>query len=120
LIRAITHPDHKTFGVMITVVEQADDASRPASVLRLAAGGETGTVRFSGWEPHERYAAVEPTLVLPEEVASALLDALNRHFHGVDDARALRRDLDGERNRADKLIDHLGAIARQLSGPAAR
>lgn len=53
------------------------------------------------------YVQVEPFLRLPEEAAHALLDALAAHFGGTSDVRALRRDLEAERKRVDRFIDHL-------------
>ncbi len=114
MIRAIARPDYKTFGVEITLVKQYTEDSSPVEVLHLEAGSD-GTVTDGKWEKHHPGAEVTPTLILDDDLARPLLDALNQHYHGVDDARALRRDLDGERQRTDTLIGLLGAVAGKLA-----
>lgn len=49
----------------------------------------------------------EPTLRLPEDMARALLDALAAHFGGTGEVQTLRKDYLAERQRVDKMIDHL-------------
>jgi hypothetical protein len=49
---------------------------------------------------------VEP-LHLRDDEARALLAALQQHYSGAEDTRALRRDYDAERKRVDLLIDKL-------------
>ena len=48
-----------------------------------------------------------PTIVIPDEVARALLDALAAHYGGTGDYRQLRRDFEHERGRVDRLITSL-------------
>lgn len=121
MIRALVQPDHGTFGVAITIVDQVfeEEAFRtPARILRLAPrGGDEKTARCAGWEDVGPNEPFEPTLVLGDELARPLLDALCRHYSGAEDTRALRRDYDGERKRVDLLIGHLGLIAKTLAEP---
>lgn len=116
MIRVIAHPDYRTFGVALTVVRQYSDDSTPVEVLHMQAG-EGKCIDRATWDQHKPHATYEPTLILEDEIGRALLDALNRHYGGVDDARALRADLDKERARTDKLIGHLADIAASRTGP---
>lgn len=116
MIRAYVHEDITGTSVDISIVMHPPEGSmdsRPL-ILRAPAGGQAGLE----WEeiPPGRMIE-EPTLRLGGEEARALLDALTVHFHGADDARALRRDYDHERQRVDTLIGHLGAISRALTAP---
>jgi hypothetical protein len=45
-----------------------------------------------------------PTLMIPNEIARALLDALAEYYGGTGDYRQLRRDFEHERSRVDSLI----------------
>jgi hypothetical protein len=54
---------------------------------------------------------VKPTLVLDNESARVLLDALLRHYQGASDMHTVRSDLLHERKRVDKLTDALIGIA---------
>lgn len=62
------------------------------------------------WEPVPEGAAIEPTMVLPDEIGRPLLDALTRHYQGATDMHTVRADLLHERGRVDKAIDALIAI----------
>lgn len=46
-------------------------------------------------------------LSLPEGVARAIYEALDRHFGGGGGAAGIRKDYDAERARVDRFIDHL-------------
>lgn len=59
---------------------------------------------------------VKPTMLLPDDAARALLDALLRHYQGASDMHTARADLVHERGRVDKLTD---AVIR-IAGGAAR
>lgn len=48
-----------------------------------------------------------PSLVLGDEMARALLDALAAYFGGTSEVQTLRRDYDAERKRVDRLIEAL-------------
>ncbi len=53
-------------------------------------------------------AAGDPFLVIEEDVARAIYEALADHFgHSGHDTRSLRQDYDAERKRVDKFIAHL-------------
>jgi hypothetical protein len=117
MIRALVQPAYDSFGVAITIVQQWTEDASPLSILRLRPRDEGGAARFAEWEEHRPCDEVKPTLILDDETARPLLDALTRHYCGAEDTRALRRDYDGERKRVDVLIDHLAAVARTLSEP---
>jgi hypothetical protein len=55
--------------------------------------------------------AVEP-LRIPDEAAQALYVALAERYGPATDVRMLRADLDWERQRTDRLIEHLAAATR--------
>jgi hypothetical protein len=63
--------------------------------------------------------AVSPYLMLPDSLARKLLDALAAHYGGVSEARQMRKDLDAERGRVDKLLDTVSRIAETNSYAAA-
>jgi hypothetical protein len=94
-----------SFGVAILIADRPGEnsAGMPYRALRLREGGARE------WEHVADAAAgaTKPTLVLEDDEARALLDALTRHFHGAEDTRALRRDYDAERQRVDKMINAL-------------
>lgn len=48
---------------------------------------------------------VEATMILSNDEARALLDALLRHYQGASDMHTVRSDLLHERARVDKLTD---------------
>jgi hypothetical protein len=61
----------------------------------------------------------DAALRIPDDVARALLDALQIHYGGESTARASRADLLAERARVDKMTDALITIAtRGPAGPA--
>lgn len=55
---------------------------------------------------------VKPTMRLPMDLGRELLNSLMNHYHGADDARALRRDYDEERKRVDRLTAAMIEIAK--------
>jgi hypothetical protein len=93
---------------------------------------ETSTrhlLRYTGsqaaWEEVSRDGRVtEPTFVMEDSAARALLDALMRYYQGAEDTRALRKDYDAERARADKLttalIDNHAIAVKGITGAIAR
>ena len=98
--------------VRMAVVLEAEGI--PRQIMRLTQAGHA-------WEELDEAAEVEPTLSLPSDTARAVLDALTRHFHGAEDARALRRDYDAERRRVDEQAKLIADVARALvSGAVAR
>lgn len=56
-------------------------------------------------------ASLEPSLRLEDEAGRALYEALSRYY-GSGDVLTLRALLDQERQRCDRLIEHLAAAAR--------
>jgi hypothetical protein len=68
------------------------------------------------WEPVPEGAAIEPTMMLPDEIGRPLLDALTRHYQGATDMHTVRADLLHERGRVDKLTDALIRIATEVPG----
>lgn len=51
-------------------------------------------------------------LPVPDEAAQTLYKALASHYGSASDVRMLRADLEQERQRTDRLIEHLAAAAR--------
>lgn len=91
-------------GAAVQVVQEDNGYRR---ILRL---GETAA--SYRWEEIPGLGApVEPTMVLDDDVARALLDALLRHYQGASDMHTVRSDLLHERGRVDKLTDAIIAIA---------
>lgn len=111
MIRAYIHENLIGYSVDVSVIMHPAEGSLDRQ-FRILRGGS--------WEDFDPGAPVEqPTLRLDGDSARAVLDALTSHYHGAEDSRALRRDYDAERSRADALIGHLGAVARQLAAPPA-
>jgi hypothetical protein len=73
---------------------------------------ENGGVR---WDEHERATEPKPTLTLPMDTGRALLDALTRHYQGVEDTRQLRHDYERERSRVDDQAKLIADLARSLA-----
>lgn len=63
--------------------------------------------------PDEDGYSREPSLLLPEEFARALLDALAAYFGGSSELRRADADLKAERARVDVLIGHLAEMGRR-------
>ena len=113
MIRAYVRDDPRSFGVSIAIVQQPEDNAYPREIFRLN-GDSLGVMDFR-LEPVPVNAAVEPTMILPDFMARALLDALTAHYHGAEDTRALRRDYDAERARVDKLTGALADLAGKVA-----
>lgn len=64
-------------------------------------------------DPVEPGQVIPPSLVLREDVARAVYEALADYFgHAGHDARALRKDYEAERRRVDKVLDYLTGSKR--------
>jgi hypothetical protein len=99
------------FGVAVLIADRPGEnaAGMPYRALHFGEGGSRE------WEHvTDVYAGRAPTLVLEDDEARALLDALTRYYHGAEDTRALRRDYDDERKRVDRLTSILGDLAKAL------
>lgn len=60
------------------------------------------------WEEVGRNGPIDgATIVLDDDLARALLDALMRHYQGASDMQTVRADLLHERGRVDRLITAL-------------
>lgn len=59
------------------------------------------------FETFDEHTTVPPSLVLGDEMARVLLDALAAYFGGTGEVQTLRRDYDAERKRVDKMIEAL-------------
>jgi hypothetical protein len=116
VIRAQVHKDWASFGVTILLTDQLDDDTRPREIFHLISP-EGGSPYFKR-EEIDFGCPVQPTLVLQDDMARALLDALMHHYQGAEDTRAVRRDYDAERARVDKLTDALISLADKLADPA--
>lgn len=70
---------------------------------------------LSMWENIPEHPTVDfkPSFSIGAEEARALFEALAQHFHGADDARALRADYNDERKRVDKLTDAIVRVAME-------
>jgi hypothetical protein len=108
-----------TFGTDVWLLDEDGIGQRPNRVLRLRKQtDDSGTCTDGDWEPITYDGCpIDPTLSLPDDFLRALLEALSSYYSGPVDARSLREDLNAERGRTDKLIDHLAAIARSLAEP---
>jgi hypothetical protein len=84
-----------------------EDGGRPRRWILIL--GPDGAAE--GWQEATNYAEIKPTLLLGPDESAALCLALNNHYQGVDDQRALRKDYDAERGRVDKLTDALIGLA---------
>jgi hypothetical protein len=100
--RAGVHQDYLMGNVRFCLVQLVGDDHMNV-VTQLGSGGGVRETRPA-------HSDVE-FLSLPESAARALLDALSQHFGGTGDTRQMRRDLDAERKRVDKLTDAVIAIA---------
>lgn len=95
-------------GLVRIAIVHADRGSR--QLLRL----DSGAARH--WEDlPEAMEEGEPTLILYDDEARALLDALVAHYQGAENTQTLRRDYDHERARVDKLTDAVTGIATNLT-----
>jgi hypothetical protein len=115
VIRAYVADDPMSFGVRVAVFNQPGDGDYPREVLHIV-GDESGVQRFH-WQPVQPNELVEPTMQIPGDMARALLDGLQRHFQGIEDTRALRKDYDAERARSEKLTDALIDLCGKLADP---
>lgn len=102
--------------VFITM-EWAGDISSPPSrrVMHYRPAAEDAAPESAdwstSWDEVEPGAMVAPTLLLGEDAARALLDALVRRYEGASDMHTVRSDLLHERGRVDKLTSGLMQIA---------
>jgi hypothetical protein len=86
--------------------------SDAGSFVTYARPTDTGFPRWETVDPRETLAHDQaPLLTLEDDMALALLDALQRHYQGSSDTRMLRADYDAERKRVDKLIGTLTDLA---------
>lgn len=100
--------------VRIAVVHDSGDGHRTFA-------GAAGPVYIT--EPGEQPPDEAWLLSLPYESADVVIEALVRwrdKAPAPGDALALRRDLDAERGRTDKLIDAVIGLAGPLMQPPAR
>lgn len=74
---------------------------------------------FNHFEAVEPATTTKPTLLLPNDVGRALLDALMRHYQGASDMHTVRADLLHERGRVDRLITAVVDIADKVTDVAA-
>lgn len=94
-------------GVGIRFIRKPGDGSR--QILRLSPDG------MRAWEDVTDLIMVAnpATLMLEDDEARALLDALLRRYQGASDMHTVRADLLHERGRVDKLTDAMIAIAQR-------
>lgn len=111
MIRAYVSEGFASLAVGISLIMNPD-AEQPR-IYRLVALDD-GHISYE-WEPVERNTEIRPTLCLGHAEAIALMTALNAHFSGVDDQRALRKDYDDERKRVDDLTGVLSGVLKTLA-----
>jgi hypothetical protein len=109
--------------IFITM-EWAGDLNTPPSrrVLHYhppAPGEDQNATWFTSWDEVEPDGAASPTILLSEEAARALLDALVRRYEGASDMHTVRSDLLHERGRVDKLTEAVCGLAKTLAAPPA-
>lgn len=93
-------------GIRVVIGVRGSEVNRYVTAIRNGSP-EMATVEHGAYPP-------EPTtLILPTDMARALLDALAVHFGGTGTARELRADYNHERGRVDKLITTLSTIAER-------
>lgn len=112
MIRVHLGQNWPNFAVDVFVV-MTGESDQPTHIMRY-----TGDLESFLWEEIEPGLQHKPTLTLDEGTARGLRDALNAHYSGVDDQRALRHDYDDERKRVDKLTDAVIGVAGTLAGQA--
>jgi hypothetical protein len=83
--------------VAIAIVLRHNHEER--SIMQITTDG------YTVWETVEPAATTKPTIVLANDAARALLDALLRHYQGASDMHTVRADLLHERGRVDKLVN---------------
>jgi hypothetical protein len=93
--KAYIQPDDARGGIIVTVVQSF---SNHRAVLTSIDNGV--------WTEVDEAVVAPTTVRLPSNVASALLEALLKHYGGNQDNRQLRADYDAERARVDKLINY--------------
>lgn len=89
--------------VRILLAEDSAAGRRMVLPVKLERGAPTSATAYEGPVP-------DPFLILPEEAAAALFNALALHFIGTNDVERLRRELVAERARVDALIAGLGRV----------
>lgn len=98
-------------GLSVSFVGNFENGSG-VMILRLT---DSGTA-WESLDVDDLTTPQEPTFRLPSDAGRALLDALMRHYNGAEDTRALRRDYDAERKRADEQAKVLADVVRTLAG----
>lgn len=103
-VRVIVIPEYGIDGVAITMGLRSGQGE--TAILRI---DEQGNQNF---EQHDTLTRIDnPTMRLTDDFARALLDALTRHYQGASDMHTVRADMLHERDRVDRLIGTLSAIA---------
>lgn len=103
-------------------IDSGNDFARDRVCLLLAEDTDNGRrilkpVPMIMDVPHDPLVAsaepYEPSLSMPTDAAFALFEALATHFLGTSDVGNLRRQLEAERARVDKLIAGIGHLGGQ-------
>lgn len=117
MIRAYAHPHDYGDSVAISIVMRPAEDCGPVQILRLSTSSPPGPFQVRTWEDVKQGEITEPTFVLDDASARAVLDALTRLYQGAEDTRALRRDYDAERKRVDQLTAAMSTLALKLAEP---
>ena len=110
MIDVLLGEDYFGYDLKVAIVNRQEDRT---TILRIREDGS------HQWEIVPRDEPMLPTFRLPMDTGRAMLNALARHYHGADDARALRLDYDAERARVDKQGELIGEVLRTLAGARA-
>lgn len=112
MIRAYISDAQYGASIAISLVLTGDQ-DQPRRVLHFESLGEDHELGLAQrWSDLGPDCTARPTLILGHDMAIAVMQALNTHYSGVDDARMLRQDYDAERKRVDKLTDVLAEVVR--------
>lgn len=100
--RAYAVEDRVRLGVVLTIGRSVDN-ERVQMVTKMGPRGDVEIVtRAASAMPDE-----DDRILIPLDMALAILDGLAQLFGGTSDSRTLRRDYEHERARVDTMIAHL-------------
>jgi hypothetical protein len=105
----VLHDDYVRDDTVLVIGRQRGDSTEIVTAIGHGTNFDSG-VTTEQIEPHEEPGS--RTLRMPIDMARALHEALSRHFGGVQDAQTLRKDYEAERQRVDRLIEHMANPTR--------
>lgn len=105
----VLHDDYVRDETVLVVGRQRGDSTEIVTAIGHGTGFDSG-VTTERIDPAADTSS--HTLSMPTDMARALHEALSRHFGGVQDAQTLRKDYEAERQRVDRLIEHVANPTR--------